>query len=512
MSAAEGRGSPGGAAAGGGALEKRIVIHAEDGVTQIAILEARRLVELHIEHEDECRLVGNIYKGKVSNVLPGMQSAFVDIGAERDVFLHVGDLDRGPEEDERPGEPPPPAVRIEERLEIGQEIVIQVMKDPIGTKGARGKTYLTLPGRYVVLLPSERRVGVSRKIEDPECRERLRALGESICPPDAGIIIRTVAVGRTDREIRADVEFLHALWGRIRSRISRAPAPSLLHNELSITLKVARDLCGPDVAEILVDDRRTHDLLADFFETTMPLERCALRLDEDSPPLFERFGVNRQIERLLQPKVWLDCGGYLIIQKTEALTAIDVNTGKFTGGSGGGSDLETTVARVNLEAAAEVGRQVRLRDIGGIIIVDFIDMERPENKEAVLKALRESFAGDRAKTNISGITDFGLVEITRRRMGKSLMELLQAPCEYCQGTGRTLASNVVSKKAREEIRRIARATDAATIRVTVHPEVARALAGEEEVRLRRLEGATGKTIAIESDERYHVEEIRISAE
>lgn len=487
-------------------MEKKIIIHAEEEVTQIAITEDRQLVELTIEHEDEQRIVGNIYKGKVSNVLAGMQSAFVDIGAEKDVFLHVGDIEAVMDGTEGADRAEPP--QIQDVLEIGQEIVIQIMKDPIGTKGARGTTYLTLPGRYVVLLPSERHVGVSKKIEDAAQRDRLKLLGESICPKDVGLIVRTVAVGRTDDEVAADVRFLYSLWQKIQHRIGKAGVPALIHNELSITLKVARDLYTTGVTEITIDDPVQYDRLVEFFGAVMPGEKGIVRRHTEPVNIFEKHGINRAIEKLLQPKVWLDCGGYLIIQKTEALTAIDVNTGKFTGVA----NLEATVFKTNMEAATEVGRQVRLRDIGGIIIVDFIDMERPEHKEQVLAALHASFATDRAKINLSGITEFGLVEITRRRVGKSLMEVLQQPCDYCQGTGRVLASNFISKKAREEIYKIARVTDSARILVTVHPEVARALAGEEEERLHRLEGRIRKAITLEPNDRYHVEEIKISAE
>lgn len=482
-------------------MDKRIIIRVEDETVTIAIAEDRRLVELYIESEDTQRIVGNIYKGKVSNVLAGMQSAFVDVGLDRDVFLHVGDL--GTLIDERDEDGPPP---IQDVLEIGQEIIIQIAKEPIGTKGARGTTALTLPGRYSVLMPGDKHVGVSRKVDDEEERERLKTLGDAICPEGVGLIIRTVAAGRTEEEIRLDVEFLHSLWKKIQNRIQRVSPSALIHNELSLPLKVARDLFTPDVAEVVIDHRSAWETLHDFFSAVMPDELGKLVLFSEPVDVFERYGVNRAIEKLLQPKVWLDCGGYLIIQKTEALTAIDVNTGKFTGKG----SLEETVFKTNMEAAAEIGRQIRLRDIGGIIIVDFIDMEEQEHKDQVLAAIKESLSRDKTKSNLSGITEFGLVEITRRRVGKSLLEVLQQPCESCNGSGRVLASGFISQKVREVVTRMTAAARADLVTVRLHPDVAHCLTGHEEEKLKRLEKKTGAHIHVVADDHFHVEEIHIS--
>ncbi len=489
----------------GEVLEKKIIIRVEYEVTSIAIIENMKLVELYIENDDDQRIVGNIYRGKVSNVLAGMQSAFIDVGLEKDVFLHVGDIQglSEPGEDDKNAYVP----QIQDVLEIGQEIIIQIMKDPIGTKGARGTTYITLPGRYSVLLPNDIHVGVSRKIEDADEREKLKAIGDELCPGGMGLIIRTVAIGKNINELKADINFLHSLWKKIQHRINKAGGFSLIHNDVDLTLKVARDLFTDDVNEILIDSKEQYDVMEDFFDFVMKDEKHKLKFYDESVNIFEKFGINRAIEKLLQPKVWLKCGGYLIIQKTEALTAIDVNTGKFTGKA----NLEETVFLTNMESAAEIGRQIRLRDIGGIIIVDFIDMEKQEHKDKVLEALKESLVSDNTRSNLSGITEFGLVEITRRRLRKNLMEVLQQPCDYCNGSGRVLASNFISKKVREEINKIALVTEAEDIHINVHPDVALCLMGEENIKLKVMEEKIGKNIYVRSNDSYHVEEIKISA-
>jgi len=482
-------------------LDKRIIIKVDEDITSIAIIEDGKLVELYIENEDVERIVGNIYRGKVSNVLSGMQSAFADVGIEKDVFLHVGDI--AGLKNEEWGDYVP---QIQDVLEIGQEIVVQIMKDPIGTKGARGTTYISLPGRYCVLLPNDNHVGVSRKVEDEEERNRLTKIGEEICPEGMGLIIRTVAIGRSKEELRADINFLHSLWKKIQHRIGKTVGFAIIHNDVSLPLKVARDMYTSDVVEILIDSKEEYHKMLDFFQSVMADEKDKLKHYNEKTDIFDRYGINRAIEKLLQPKVWLDCGGYLIIQKTEALTAIDVNTGKYTGKD----NLEETVFKTNLEAAEEIGRQIRLRDIGGIIIVDFIDMEKQQHKDEVLAALKNSLKNDNTKINFSGITEFGLVEITRSRLRKNLMEILQQPCDYCKGSGRVLASSFVTKKVREEIKKIAHDSDCHTIAVSVHPEVAHSLVGHDGEKLKNLERKLKKNIYVNSEENYHVEEIKIS--
>ncbi|HNY10665.1 MAG TPA: Rne/Rng family ribonuclease [Candidatus Wallbacteria bacterium] len=493
-------------------MDKKIIIHVDDDETQIAILEDNRLAEFFIEREDAMRIVGNIYKGKVSNVLPGMQSAFVNVGLEKDVFLHIDDIDgfgAGYE-----GEAIDPDIKrslsIKDVLQVGQEIIIQILKEPLGTKGARGTTYITLPGRYCVLLPNERHVGVSRRIVDEGERSRLKALGERLCPKEMGLIIRTVASGTTEidlAEIETDIKFLLQLWEKILGRIHKAGVYALIHNELNIALKISRDLFTSDVSQIMVDFPSQYEKMVEYLEFMAPREKEKLKLYSEEAPMFEKLGIDRQLDKALRTHVWLNCGGYIIIQKTEALTAIDVNTGKFTGQD----SLEDTVFKTNLEAAYEIGRQVRLRDIGGIIILDFIDMVREDHKKKVMNVINEIFSKDKSKTTILGITEFGLVEITRKRVSKSLNEVLQQACPYCKGSGKVLASKVISSKARNEIIKIAKMSQAPSIMVNVHPEVASYLIGEEGGRIRTLETLTGKSIYIRPEESYHTEQILVTA-
>ena len=491
-------------------MEKKIIIHVDDGETQIAILEDGKLAEFFIEREEALRIVGNIYKGKVSNVLAGMQSAFVDVGLEKDVFLHIGDIEGlgGSGDDAEEIEIDFKALSIRDVLHVGQEIIIQIMKDPLGTKGARGTTYITLPGRYCVLLPNDRHVGVSRRIPDESERTRLKNIGEKLCPKDMGLIIRTVASGIESAEIEADIEFLLQLWKKILGRIHKAGVYALIHNELSIALKISRDLLTPDVSGITVDSPAQHEKLVEYFEYMAPKEKEKLTLYNDELPIFEKLGIDRQIEKMLQPRVWLNCGGYIIIQKTEALTAIDVNTGKFTGDQ----NLEDTVFKTNVEAAHEIVRQIRLRDIGGIIIIDFIDMNREDHKSKILDILNENFRKDKSKITIAkmGITEFGLVEITRKRVSKSVNEVLQQFCPYCKGSGRVLSSKLISSRARNEIKKLSKLCESGIITVNLHPDVAKEIIGEDAEKLRMLEISTGWKIVVKPEEGYHVEQVQVT--
>ncbi|MEZ7893064.1 MAG: Rne/Rng family ribonuclease [Candidatus Wallbacteria bacterium] len=490
-------------------MDKKIVIRVDesDNETQIAILEDGRLVEFYIEREDAQQLVGNIYKGKVSNVLSGMQSAFVDVGIEKDVFLHIGDIDclKNLEESGEYTENDFKSLTIKDVLQVGQEIIVQIMKDPLGTKGARGTTYITLPGRYCVLLPNDKHVGVSKKIPDEGQRNRLKAIGEKICPKEMGLIIRTVASNVDEAEIIADIEFLLQLWSKIVTRIHKSGPYALIHNELSIPLKISRDLFTPDISEFIVDSEVLYNKLYEYFDYMAPREKDKLKLYSEEVPIFEKLGIERQIERMLQPRVWLNCGGYIIIQKTEALTAIDVNTGKFTGES----DLEDTVFKTNLDAAYEIARQVRLRDIGGIIIIDFIDMNREDHKNKIMNVINDLFKKDRSQTTIIGITEFGLVEITRKRVSKSINEVMLQSCPYCKGSGRVSSAKLVANKARNEVKKMAKTCECESILVSVNPEVAACLMGVDGEKLRLLEKMAGKFVYVRPEESYHTEQIQI---
>lgn len=488
-------------------MDKKIIIHVDYDETQIVILEDKRLAEFYTEREESMRIVGNIYKGKVSNVLPGMQSAFVDVGLEKDVFLHIDDYHiDGVEKDEALNMRD---ISIKDVLQVGQEIVVQIMKDPLGTKGARGTTYLTLPGRFCVLLLNEKNIYVSRRITDENERSRLKSIAEKNCPEDMGLIIRTAASNSsseiTAEEIESDIKFLLQLWEKIAGRIHKSGVYTLIHNELNIAMKILRDLFTPDVSEIYVDDEDQYLKLREYFEFMAPRDIDKLKLYKDEEFIFEKMGIDKQIEKTLKTHVWLNCGGYIIIQKTEALTAIDVNTGKFTGQD----DLEETVFKTNMEAAHEIARQIRIRGIGGIIIIDFIDMIKEDHKHKIMDVIRETFKHDKSKNTIIGITEFGLVEITRERVSKSINEILQQPCPYCKGTGKVFASKLISNKLRSEIARIAKMSSSDKVLVNAHPDVAAHLLGEDSERLKLLETRLGKTIFVRPEEGFHVEQVQV---
>jgi len=446
-------------------MPNRIIANVTNRQTRVAILEDGRLTELMVERGE--RVVGNVYKCRVENVVRGLDAAFVECGLDKNVFLHVSDA--VPEEPSRrdmrrkmSAFPP-----IGQVVQQGQEFLLQVVKGPLGDKGARGTRRISLPGRYLVLMTdTSEKVGVSKKIEDDEERKRLRALGREICPEEFGIIVRTRAQGATRQELEDDVRFLTRLWQTIQGRTQQAKAPALIHEDLSLVLEVLRDVFSADVDEFTIDDKVTYDKVLNLLHNIAPQLRDRVKLYRQEEPIFTHYDVESQIERALQPKVWLPHGGWLNIEQTEALTTIDVNTGKFTGRS-----LEETVLRTNLDAAEEVANQLKLRDIGGIIVIDFIDMDKPGHRKQVTAALRKAFEHDRMKTRIMHITRLGLVEMTRKRTSESLSQTLQTTCPCCSGHGRILSAETVAATIEREIRRLARASDERIFHVMAAPEV-----------------------------------------
>jgi ribonuclease G len=490
-----------------------MLVESDPHQTAIAVLEDDRLTEVFIERHRHRGIVGNLYKGRVTRVLPGMQAAFVDIGLERDAFLYVSDVGEpaasptgGRSEfdlDETqvmalPG-PPPPA--IEELLEQGQELLVQVMKAPLPAKGARISTQITLPGRYLVFLPTVRHFGVSRRIEDEAERLRLQALLAEIAPPSGGLIVRTVGEGKGRAEFEPDLAYLSRLWERIRERAARSGAPAAVHEDLPLALRVVRDRFGPEVADLLVEGEETYARIVEFLDQVQPSLVGRVRLWGEEEPLFERFGIPGEIEAALRSRVWLGSGGYLVINQTEALVAIDVNTGRYTGER----TLEETVLKTNLEAVSEVVRQIRLRDLGGIIVVDFIDMAVEEHRKRVFEALAAELARDRARTKVLAISEFGLVEITRKRSRANLERLLTQPCPYCAGAGRIKSVSTLCLELRRELLSRRQELPERGFRVRVHPELARALQQEERSILEELVRTLGVPVELESDRDLHQE-------
>jgi len=502
-------------------MTPKMLLESDPHQTRIGVLEDDRLTEIFVERHRHRGLVGNVYKGRVTRVLPGMQAAFVDIGLDRDAFLYVSDVAADVEamEDLEIEEPPNgrhangeepqaahgapahgPAPSIGDLLKQGQEIIVQVVKDPLPNKGARISTHVTLPGRYLVLLPTVRHFGVSRRIEEEAERERLLAVLTQL-PVAGGLIVRTVGEGKGPEAFGADLEYLVRLWEKVRQRACKVSAPTLLHQDLDLALRVVRDLLSQDFSVLWVDGEETYERIVEFLDQVQPALVSKVRLFRQSLTLFEQFGIEDQIEAALKSKVWLKSGGYIVINPTEALVAIDVNTGRFVGQS----NLEDTVRQTNLEAVSEIVRQIRLRDLGGIIVIDLIDMTEQEHREEVFAKLESELRKDRAKTKVLNISEFGLVEITRKRSRANLERLLTQPCPYCSGRGRIQAIATICLNLRKELLRLRGRAVPGELLLRVHPEVARALQQEERAILEELERTLGVSILLQSDPELHHE-------
>ncbi|MBX2800932.1 MAG: Rne/Rng family ribonuclease [Myxococcales bacterium] len=489
---------------------------------RVALMENGRLAELQIDRGDERGFVGNVYLGRVVRVLPGMQAAFVDIGLERAAFLYVGDIypdmlklqesqgdaegrpqapDDRPRANAKAGQP-----AIQDLLKEGQEIVVQVAKDPIGTKGARLTTHLALPGRYLVFMPTVEHVGISRRIEREKERRRLRDFVERHRQKGMGYIVRTVCEGAPTEALKADMAFLERSWERIQEACTRDKAPARLHTEYGLVLRAVRDLFDEDVERMVVDEGGIHQAVKTFVHDFMPRAKDRVHLYRGSEPVFDTYGVEAEIARSMGRKVWLKSGGYLVIDQTEALMAIDVNSGKFVGSS----SLEDTTLRINLEAVEEVVAQLRLRNIGGLIIIDFIDMDREQNRDKVFRALDEALKADRARTNVLRISDLGLVEMTRKRVQEGLDRYLTDGCPTCSGTGVVRSKTTLAYEILREVRREAgRSAGGGAVYVNTTPGVADLLYGEQFPDLEQVEGQIGRRIVVRALGHFHPEHFEV---
>jgi ribonuclease G len=486
-------------------MPKEILVNVDSRETRVAIIESGKLVELAVEREE--RVVGSIYKCKVVNVLAGMDAAFVDIGLERNAFLYVGDVlpetdDEFPSLRKETGR----CVSIKDVLKPGQELLVQVVKGPRGTKGARVSTRIALPGRYLVLIPDADNVGVSRKIEVEGERERLRKLAEIMRPPGFGLIVRTEAESRSEAELRKDLDFLMRMWNQIQEKAAKISAPGLVHQDLSLVYKTIRDSFGSDVSKMIIDSPVDYEKARELVEILSPKMTSRLHLYDDPEPIFERYGVEQEIEDLLRRRVWLKSGGYVTFDITEALTAVDVNTGKFVGTT----SLSDTILRTNLEAVVEIARQLRLRDIGGIIVIDFIDMSSAKDRQKVVSALEKELQKDRTRTKICHISPLGLVEMTRKRTGETLIEIMTEPCPYCQGRGRIESPQTVSLKIERELRRLAITTDDEAFLVNAHPEVAMHLVGSGGEVIDEIERRIKRAVYVRANDSLHIEQYEIT--
>ncbi len=485
-------------------MTEDILINCTPQETRVGVMQAGVPQELHIERAANRGLVGNIYVGKVARVLPGMQSAFIEIGLERAAFLHVADIW---EERQHTQPSAAPAKPIERILSEGQSRLVQVIKDPIGTKGARLSTQISIAGRLVVYLPQDPHIGISQRIEDETERQLLREKLAQLLPADetGGFIIRTVAETATDAELRGDIEYLKKLWHGIRGRALTAPAPTLLYQDLSLAQRVLRDIAGESTGRIIVDSRENFQKLQEFAAEYTPKVLEKLEHYTGERPLFDLHNVEDEIERALSRRVELKSGGYLILEQTEAMTTIDVNTGGYVGAR----NFDDTIFKTNLEAAQVIARQLRLRNLGGIIIIDFIDMESAEHRSAVLAELNKALARDRTRISVNGFTGLGLVEMTRKRTRESLEHVLCEPCTTCGGRGVVKTAQTVCYEVLREILREARQFNAREFRILASQSVIDLFLEEESQSLAMLGDFIGKPVSMQVETSYGQEQFDI---
>ena len=541
-------------------MTKEMIIANNGHETRVAILEDDLLAEVFVERERNRGVVGNVYKGRVSKVLPGMQSAFVDLGLERDGFLYVSDVVNTMEEFERlsgdddDDEPAAaangavgsgaadlaaaaapatngserrgrggrggrergdrdkgPEAKIEELVKEGQDIIVQVAKEPLGTKGARLTSHVTMPGRFLVFMPTVDHVGVSRKISTREERNRLRGIVKEFREQHhfgGGVIIRTAAEGRPKEDIVSDLQYFHRVWTEMRQKSESSRAPAVVFREASLVAKLLRDLLTDDYTAIRIDDPREHARIVELLDRIMPGMSARVRLHDKPYPIFEEYGVQSELDKALKSKVWLKSGGSIVINQTEALVAIDVNTGRYVGKKTAGR-LEDTIIKTNLEAAKEIVRQIRLRDLGGIIVLDFIDMEEKKNRQKVFQAVEHELRRDRSPSKALQVSDFGLVIVTRKRVKQSLERTLTEPCPYCSGTGTIKSSSTVCYEILTEVKKVGPDLDGLGVLLRVNPDIARALKDEERGVLRDLKQTLGKDVIVKPDVQLHHEQFDV---
>lgn len=488
-------------------MKKQIVINVTEHEQRIAIIENGRLVELWYQRPEDIKLAGGIYKGTVTSVFPGMQAAFIEIGEARTAFLHSSDLgrladDEGYDADYVDEESITDLVKkqrrgnIQDVLHKKQEVLVQVIKEPLGSKGARLSTQISLPGRFVVLVPDDSGVRISRRIHNWAEKRRLKKILAELRPEGFGLIARTESEGKTQRDFKNDVKKLVKTWKQISKNAEKKAAPALVHRELDITGSLMRDVFSDDVEQLIVDDRKVQHAILSYLKSVDPALRSKIERYAGDVPIFDLYGVESEIEKLFERKVWLKKGSFLVIDQTEAMFTIDVNTGRYVGKK----SQEDTILRANLEAAREVARQIRLRDLGGLIVIDFIDMMHFDNRRRVYHEFKEAFRGDRAKHSIATISDFGLIEMTRQRIRPSLMQSLSDPCPICEGRGRVPSKDTLSLKLERWFARAKIAADVKKFKLVTHPSFAEYLADPEEKRLEKIAKAVKFKIELATSE------------
>jgi ribonuclease G len=507
-------------------MANELIINVRPHETRVALIENGLVAELHIDRKTAHGLIGNIYRGRVVRVLPGMQAAFVDIGEERTAFLYVSDIyrdqpdprrmmymangDYGDESQDK-DEPEPDShivEAIENILHEGQSIVVQVSKDPLGTKGARVTSYISLPGRHIVLLPYVNHIGISRRIKDKDERERLKNIIEEIRPDKTGFIIRTASEEVERGKLKSEMDFMLKLWANIIDRMTKSTKPELLYMDLSVSLKAVRDLFTREVDRLIIDSDEEYRRILEFIDNFAPALRYSVELYNGKEPVFDVYGIEMELSRLLDNKIWLKSGGYIVIELTEALTSIDVNTGSYVGKR----NLEETILNTNLEAVREIAYQLRLRNIGGLIVIDFIDMEKMEDRYKVFSALKEALIKDKARTYVLRMSELGLIEMTRQRARENLYRLLTEKCSYCEGKGAIKSKKTICYEILRDLERQGAliSTPGENIYIHVNHEIADVLKEEEQQSIIELEKGLGMSIIIVSHKDYHMEQYDIS--
>jgi len=497
---------------------KEVIVNVGPVEKRIALLADGKLADFFMEREGIEQHAGSIYKGKVSSIIPGIEAAFVDIGHKKNAFLHVSDVvDKSsvlkeilPDEDEpviqvqKKGKQP----RIQDILKTGQEIMVQIVKESIGTKGARVTSYISIPGRYLVLTPFDGGFGVSRRIGNREERKRIREILTKIkAPSDVGCIVRTVAENRSEKELKDEFRYLLNLWERVRNREKRQPAPAMIYEEYGIILRMIRDRFTEDISQFIVDSKDEYNRIIKFLKAFMPSLRQKVKLYNGKVPLFQKYDIEKEVDMIFERKIPLKSGGYLVIEQTEGLVAIDVNTGSYTGKKG----LEYTAFRTNIEAAEEIPRQLLLRDVGGIIIIDFIDMEEKHHRDKVFEKLQENLRGDKARINVRGISQFGIVEMTRQRQRKSIESTSHIECPYCGGKGSVKSSETIAIETAREVDKVLSksAKKQKHVTVTMHPHIHAVLVSDQARVLRDIQRKYRCKIDLREDRLLHVEDVII---
>ncbi len=498
-------------------MQRDIFISIAQHEKRVAILENKRIEEFYVERPDYVNLVGNIYKGRVESVLPGMGAAFVSMGLEKNGFLYVTDvvtgipsyeklLEEGADEEIEKVEPKSPLPSITELLKKGDEVVVQVVKEPIGTKGARLTTHISIPGRFLVMMPFDNHIGLSKRIESRSERDRIRKIMEELkLPKDIGFIVRTAAQGASQKDFFRESRYLLNLWQHIKAKAKRVKPLQLIHEEYDLVLRVARDIFTGDVSKLEIDSRGDFKRISHFLRILAPHLRPRLKFHSDSIPLFEKFDIEKQISKIYDRIVQLKSGGYLIFDQTESLVAIDVNSGKFVGKR----NLEDTAFKTNVEAAEEVPRQLKLRDLGGIIIIDFIDMEFADHRRTVSRTLERNLESDKAKTKILNISSIGLVEMTRQRMRKSIEGKSYQKCPYCNGRGIVKSVPTIALEIMRKLEGSLAQTRSRDVFVSLHPEVAYYVSAPERNMVKPLERRFRRNIRVIEDPNLHIEDIKI---